>query len=109
MLKRTTTIKRTKATIINADSYNGEAIISPYAETINEARVCPGENNDEGVRVIPPTTIFTAIVSPNALPKPRKIAEIMLGADARKMTRFTVSHFVAPIEREDSRNESGIA
>ena len=109
MLKSNTTIKRINATIINADSYRGEDIISLYADTINDASVCPGEKSVDGVRVIPPTTILTAMVSPNALPNPRKTAEIILGAEARKITFFTVSHFVAPTEREASRRESGIA
>jgi hypothetical protein len=109
ILKRRTTTNRINATIIRADSYSGDDMRSPYAETINEASVCPGSKSDEGVRVIPPTTMLTAIVSPNALPNPKNTAEIILGAEARKTTFFTVSHFVAPTERDASLRESGIA
>ena len=109
MLKSNTTIKRINATIINADSYKGEDIISLYADTINDASVCPGEKIVDGVRVIPPTTILTAMVSPNALPNPRKTAEMILGAEARKITFFTVSHFVAPTDKDASFNAMGTA
>jgi len=57
---------------------------------------------------MPPTTIFTAIVSPNALPKPSKTAEKTLGAEARKTTFLTVSHLVAPTDNEASFNSRGI-
>ena len=52
--------------------------------------------------------MLTAIVSPKALPKPSRIAEIILGAEARKITFLTVSHFVAPIDRDASFNSIGI-
>ena len=49
-----------------------------------------------------PDNHTTAIVSPNALPNPRNIAESTPGPEARKMTFFTVSHFVAPNESDAS-------
>jgi hypothetical protein len=53
--------------------------------------------------------MLTAMVSPNARPKPRSIAAITLGAEARKTTFFIVSHFVAPMDSEASFKEMGIA
>ena len=52
-------------------------------------------------------TILTAIVSPKALPNPRNIAASTPGPEARKMTFFTVSHFVAPKESDASFNSIG--
>jgi hypothetical protein len=49
-----------------------------------------------------PITMLTAIVSPNALPNPRNIAASTPGPEARKITFFTVSHFVAPRESDAS-------
>ena len=59
--------------------------------------------------MVPPMTMLTAMVSPNARPKPSSIAAITLGAEARNTTFFTVSHFVAPIDSEASFKEMGIA
>jgi len=101
-------MKRTKAPNINADSLLGIDISSPYLEAISEGSVSVGANRDEGTLGIPPTTIFTAIVSPNARPNPRRIAEIILGAVARKITFLTVSHLVAPTDNEASFNSIGI-
>jgi len=108
-LNSKTTKKRIKATSMRADSYRGMDISSPYFEAINDASVSPGENIDEGIRGMPPTTILTAIVSPNARPNPSNIAANMFGPEARKTTFFTVSHFVAPTERDASLRARGIA
>ncbi len=46
--------------------------------------------------------MLIAIVSPNALPNPSKIAEKIPGAEALKTTFFIVSHFVAPTDNDAS-------
>src|SRR5512136_530 len=56
-----------------------------------------------------PITMATAIVSPNALPNPRNIAASTPGPEARKMTFFTVSHFVAPNDSDASFKAIGTA
>jgi len=102
-------MKRINATSMSADSCSGMDINSPYFDAIKDARVSPGLNSEEGSRIVPPITMLTAIVSPNARPKPRSIAAMMLGAEARNTTFLTVSHFVAPTERDASFKERGIA
>jgi len=102
-------MNRISATSISADSCSGIDISSPYFEAMSDARVSPGLNTDDGNRMVPPITMLTAIVSPNARPKPRSIAAMILGAEARKTTFFTVSHFVAPMDNEASFKEMGIA
>ena len=102
-------MKRMSATSISADSSSGIDISSPYFEAMSDARVSPGLNIDDGSRIVPPMTMLTAMVSPNARPKPRSIAAKTLGAEARNITFFTVSHFVAPTDNDASFKERGIA
>ena len=49
------------------------------------------------------------MVSPNALPNPSNTAEIIPGVDALNMTFFTVSHLVAPTDKDASFNSIGMA
>jgi len=98
-----------KAAVRKAASNNGMEMISLNPEAISAARVCPGPNILAGIWFAPPTTIATAIVSPNARPNPSKMAARIFEEDARKMTFFTVSHFVAPTDNDASFRESGIA
>src|SRR5659263_736276 len=97
-----TTISSIRAASSIAESYKGIDIISPKVFAMSAGNGYAGSKTDVGTFGTFPTTISTAMVSPNALEKPRTIAANIPGLAFLRTTCFIVCHFVAPRDRETS-------
>ncbi|GLI32825.1 hypothetical protein DAMNIGENAA_02580 [Desulforhabdus amnigena] len=68
-----------------------------------------GSNIEVGIKVAPPATIKTTIVSPIALDIPRITAVLIPDREAGRITRKTVSQCVAPKAKDASFSSLGTA